>query len=337
MGLLFKIQLKKIEDADVIPFNKKLEEMGIKGSFTTYQDNLDWVNYINEKDSKEAYMRPENGKMTVELLKKAYSLWTKEGMFDTDIGFSRTPVTQMTKIVRFVVENKDAIEFIDNGDSLIERSGVKNKTRIAILGRLEQVDEEPEKLSKDEQTNHSDTQSGQLLCKSFSIKPFWVVFGNVEEPTFMKTRIYVDNLYNDIYKDKKGLSYMLIPLVTLDTNPKFGKLSRDEFFKRAWEMGLREHPNFFFPFVYNDNFVDGVDLEDLAKDFADHYTADELQERFDILKKEMDDKQRCTGFGYGYNDKQKKYLATNSSGKLDLLSICKLSLEIKENAAQYKV
>jgi len=115
---------------------------------------------------------------------------------------------------------------------------------------------------------------------------------------------------------------MLIHCITLGLNPKFGKLSRDEFFQRAWEMGLREHPNFFFPFVYGFDFANSEkmtrkDFVEIAKEFAEHYTKEEIDERFTLVSKNVDRLNRP----YQFDTTKGRYTSSYSNEKLDLLTI----------------
>jgi len=322
MGLQVEIKLKNTEESNINAMNLKLKELGFKRS-----------NFLS-KASLKAWAKHD--KKTVKELKKIWTVDTTIGMLRFDIGFSRTSVTQMRKAVRFIVENNESIEFIDNGHDLFERSELKSETTKAILNSLEEQDEEPELLPIDQQTK-SDLQSGQFLCKSFSINPFWVLFGKVDTPKFMIKRIYVDDLYNSLYRDKNGLGFMLIPLVTLGANPKFGTQTRDEFFTQAWNMGLREHPNFFFSFIYGFGFADSKNFKpekfkEMAKEFVEHYTNDEIVERYKAVEG------RLEAYKYSYNTAQGRFIGYSSMAeeKLDLLTILKVAIEINAKALTYQ-
>lgn len=112
-------------------------------------------------------------------------------------------------------------------------------------------------------------ESGVLKCKSWGIEPFWVVFGKVIEPKFMVKE------NNRLYRDKKGLGYMLLPLINLSLRSHF-----DEIITKAWKLGLREHPAYFGLMVYKMNYMV---VEETAKDLGDFYSESELMERIAII------------------------------------------------------
>lgn len=143
---------------------------------------------------------------------------------------------------------------------------------------------ELEILEKSEQSLHKDLQSGLLLCKSFSPQPFWVIFGKVDSPRFLKEKYYVNDDYNTLHRDKNGYAFLMLPLMTVGTPPLFGKQTFDDMIEHCWNMGLREHPLFVGDIIYHlhlPNFTKKI-VEDVAKDFAELYTKDELIERLGV-------------------------------------------------------
>ena len=120
-----------------------------------------------------------------------------------------------------------------------------------------------------------------MLCKSWGLQPFWVIFGKVkdDQPIFLKDRIYEDDLYNNLYRDDSGYAYLMLPLLPLnDRQLEFV----EKVYKEAWSMGLRENFNLFIPFVYG---LDIVNLDSVAKDYKENYTVEELRERFYFIFK----------------------------------------------------
>jgi hypothetical protein len=269
MGQRVTIRLKAKDDKSITAVNKMLKKAGIKNSFTTEQENIDWVNDINTNpDSPQKHLKP----ITLEEIKKVLSIWCEVGALSLDVAFSRTSQEEAKKYAEFILKNKDSIEGIQGGKDLVQRYDLTREEQDCIF-MLTTKDPELKKLPKEEQTRH-DLQGGLFLCKSFSPSPFWVIFGKVERPTFLKDRIYEDDLMNNIYRDKKGYAYLMIPLLPLN-NKQVEFVS--EVYDSAAEIGLRENFNFIVPLVY------GLDLTNYAAvvdDYRNTYTVEELKDRF---------------------------------------------------------
>ncbi len=248
-----------------------LEQMNfdVKRSFWTEKDNELWLEDINTNpNAHQKHWKPEDRDLTMEELKKQAGAWANTQQLEADLYFSRTSENDMQLLTQFIVENKKDIEYITDVDLLIERGNIKKEYH-SILQTLEKPEEEPEKYPEEERYI-PDIQGGQLLCKSWSPTPFYVTYGKVNRPRFLKEKIYKEELYNNIYRDKQGYSYLLIPLN--DFSPNFA----ETVYEQAWQMGLREHPNFFIPFVYS---YEMNNVREVGKDFAEFYSAEELTER----------------------------------------------------------
>lgn len=285
MGQLVVIKAK--DDADLDNLNASLEKLEIENSFLTQQNLKNWVDDINyNTDSPQKHLKPENNDLTIDEFKKMFPSWTIIGELTFDVAYSRTSQEEASKYAKFIVKNKISIEFIRGGDELISRYKLTPKQK-EVITSLEKISEEPKKLPLDKQ-NHPDLQSGLYLCKSFSINPFWVIFGNVKTPTFLKTKIYEDDIYNNIYRDKKGFGYLMLPLLPLGN-----KISEfiNEVYEYAYNMGLREAFGFILPLIYG---IEFNNIDTMVSDFNNFYTEEELNERFKqvfIMSK----------LSYGYN------------------------------------
>lgn len=174
---------------------------------------------------------------------------------------------------------------------MIERYDLDEK-EIEAITKLNYVPPAPKKLPVEERTK-KDLQGGLMLCKSWGLQPFWVIFGKTknDQPVFLKDRIYEDDSYNTLYRDDSGYAYLLLPLLPLNN-------SQLEFVEKvyndAWSMGLRENFNLFIPFVYG---LDIVNLNSVAKDYKENYTVEELRERFYFIFKATE-----SMFPYNYVD-----------------------------------
>ena len=260
--------------------NLELKRLGVKNSFHTEKDNQAWLDDINKNPkSPQKHLKPENRDLTMDELKNIFPYWTETCLFFTDLYFNRTSESQMKKIATFIEKQCNNIQYIKSGDLLIERCPNLTQKEIDVIKSLKKPEKEPEKLPKDKQ-HVPDLESGLLLCKSFSPEPFWVAFGKVDKPCFLKEKIYKEDIYNNIYRDKQGYAYMLIPLMPFG---EAGLNVAEKTVNHAWKMGLREHPNFFLGYIYNlTHSKDSGEYGELVKSIVEHYTKDELIERFKL-------------------------------------------------------
>jgi hypothetical protein len=278
MGQLVIIRLKTKDDLGIIKINKLLKKAGIKNSFTTEQENINWCKDINTNpQSPQKHLKP----ITLEQLKGMFILWCTVGTLSFDVGFSRTSQAEAKKYAKFILEHEDLIEKLEGADELIERYKLSTAEEI-VIKKLNYIPPAPIKLPVEERTKH-DLLGGLMLCKSWGLQPFWVVFGNVDEPMFMKDRIFEDDINNNLYKDKKGYTYLLLPLLPINNEQlKFV----EKVYDNAWNMGLRESFNLFIPFIYA---MDIINIDKVAKDYKKFYTGEELRERFWMIFKTTSD------------------------------------------------
>jgi len=315
MGQLVYIKAKEGSESDL---NKKLKKAKIKNEFTTAKMNQDWLDDINTNPkAHQRHLKPEDRDLTMEELKKIFPSWTEEGLLDFDVAFGRTSDTEAKKLAEFIVANKDSLEYIKGGDSYLERFEFTPE-QIEVIKSLYQPEPEPEMLPVEEQTN-PDLQSGLYLCKSWSDKPFWIVFGKVERPSFLKTRIYKDDLYNNLYKDKKGLAYMLIPLLPIDNRQvEFVK----EMYEHAASLGLRENFNFIIPLVYG---LDLVNLNEVAANYKETYTPEELQDRFKrVFQMTSSVYPYNRSHGFTWRDDKKRFVPTGGEKSMQINTRCSI-------------
>jgi hypothetical protein len=312
-----KIKLKDLNKINKM--NKVLEEMGIEYKFWSEEDNKAWLNDINTNpESPQKHLKPKGRDLTLAELKEMFEAWTEVGIYETDLYYGRTSEEQMQKIGKFIYNYSDEIEFLDGSDILLERGNIPEEYH-STIAKLEKEDIPPVKLPEDQQYIPN-LDGGVLLCKSWGIKPFWVTYGKVERPRFLKEKIYEDNLYNNIYKDKEGHSYLLVPLN--DFSKGFG----EKVFSEAWDMGLREHPNYFMPMVYS---YDLTDIKKIGESLFEFYSSEELLERFKTVANALPTEVAQSKINFQL-DKKKGIAITYHSGKsrkLDLLNAFKIAME----------
>lgn len=285
MGQLVYIKAKN--DADLNKLNASLEKLELPNLFLTEKHVKDWLEDVNNPDSEHYIKRKDGEKVDYSYLKSYFgSLFTTIGQLSFDVAFGRTSQEEAKNYAKFIVNNKSSIEFLKGSTELISRYVLTSKQK-EVIALLEKQSDEPKKLPIHEQ-HYPDLQSGLLLCKSFSIEPFWVVFGKVDAPTFLKTRIYEDDLMNNIYRDKKGYAYLLLPLLPLGSNTSEFIL---KVYERAYGMGLREAFGLITSFIYG---VEFNNLNDMIEDLMNFYDEDELKERFKSIL-------AMSKSSYGYN------------------------------------
>jgi hypothetical protein len=315
MGQIVYIKAKDTVNLDEL--NTVLTKMGIKNDFTTTKHNIEWLKDINTNpESHQAHLKPKDRDLTMDELKRYFESYTEIGLLSFDVAFSRTDEETAQKYLEFIRAHKKNIEYLKGATELIERyeTSLEDKKVIIMLNR---VDPDPVELPKDQQTT-DDLQGGLFLCKSWSTKPFWVIFGNVDSPVFLKRRIYEDDMYNNIYRDKQGYAYLMLPLLPLNDKQLDFVM---KVYNEAWNMGLREDFNFIIPVIY------GLDLTNyfkVAGDYKEFYTAEEIKERFNQLFKATE-----RSFHYNYpggftwSDVSKRFKPCGNNTSL-MLSKCSI-------------
>lgn len=269
MGQLIQIFLKTNDDKEIEAINKVVKKLKIKNHFITEKMNIEWVDDINNNpNSEQKHLKPT----TLDELKETFSMFTKVGCMDFDVAFDRTSQKEAEKYANFILQYKDHIEYISNGMELIKKYSLSIE-QVECIKTLLEIVEEPELLPINERTK--EINGGILLCKSWGLEPFWVIYGNVDKPTYMINKKYKNDMYNSLYKDKLGYGYMLIPLLPL------GNKSLEfayEVYEQACEIGLRENPNYFLSIVYG---LDLVNYNSVIEDYKQWYNQDEIIDRFE--------------------------------------------------------
>jgi hypothetical protein len=264
--------LKDKSEGNIARLNEVLKELGIESIFLAESDNQAWLDDINKNpESPQKHLKPQDREMTLQELKDMFRGWTIVGQYQTDLYYGRTSDEQMEKLGKFIFDYASELEEVGGVKLLIERGNIPEEYHKTLL-TLKKEEVPPKMLPEDKQYK-PDLESGNLLCKSYSPNPFWVLYGKVDKPKFLKEKIYEEEVYNNLYRDSKGLGYLLIPLY--DFSQGFG----ERVFQEAWDMGLREHPNYFLPMVYNFD-VRKEDIKEIGDTFAVYYTPTELVERF---------------------------------------------------------
>jgi hypothetical protein len=296
MGGFTKIQLKDCDQENIDKQNEKLDKIGLKKDIRFYseKDIRDEYAFYRSTSNKDEYYPPHLFPKPINNYNEFKKIWTGMGeVFVPPIGaltfdcyFDRTSQRAMKMIGKYLLNNIDQIEKVEGSfTTFVERTGLPTKKKL-ILYQLETPKQEPEKLPKKEQYI-PDIQTGHFLCKSIGIEPFWVTFGNVEEPTFMKKKIYKDDLYNEIYRNKEGYAFMLMPLMPLDVETDW----HEKVINRALDLGLREHPIFILSYLYG---VESNNEEKYIKEVKECYSKDEIVKKFNIVHNQLKET-----YGYG--------------------------------------
>ena len=315
MGQLVYIGAKK-ETVEIL--NRALETAKIDNTFITEQDNIDWLNDINQNSkSPQRHLKPEDRDLTMEELIRIFPTYTEVGLLSFDVAYSRTSEEEAQKYLGFIRKHKKDILYLRGADELVNRYKTTDADK-EVIKLLTQTEPEPELLPVEERYT-PDLQSGLFLCKSWSDKPFWVVFGNVERPTFLKEKKYKDNLINNIYRDKKGYAYMLLPLMPINNNQiEFVQ----DVYNQAYSLGLRENFNFIIPLVYG---LDLVNLNDVADDYKVSYTPEELQDRFKrVFSMTSSIYPYRNSMGFIWLDDKKKFNPIGGEGTMQIRTRCSI-------------
>ena len=170
------MKIKFREEADLKALNAKLAEWGVKNRIIEEEDNIAWLKDINENpESPQLHLKPLDRDLTMEELKSYLGMFMEVGVLDVDIHFGRTPVETMKVLALFIYDNQEQIEFITESEILIERGEITAGWLVKGLRKMQRVDEPLELLPEEEYLAQKELQGGQLLCKSWSPNPFWVI------------------------------------------------------------------------------------------------------------------------------------------------------------------
>lgn len=328
MGQLVKIYLKDKSDKNIEKFNEFLNEKNIENSFTSYADMNDWAHDINTNPkSPQAHLKPTTADELIEMFSSLFEI----GVMMFDVAYNRTSQSEASIYAEFILKHVDDIEYINGADELINRYQLSDNEINIIKSLIRDENILPEKLPIDKQYKPN-LQSGLFLCKSFSHKPFWVIFGNVDKPTFLKEKIYVNDIYNNIYRDKNNYAYLMFPLMPLSYKKQVEFAYK--IYDIAFDMGLRENPNFILPLIYG---LDITDIHKVSDNFIETYTNKELIERFKIVLQITNNTFPYNDqYGFLWNDKTNRFKHTGTKptqlllSKINLLNALQNSINNKK-------
>lgn len=308
MGQLVFIYSK--DDKATEQLNIALKEKGIKNSFTTEQDNIDWLNDINKNpNAHQSHLKPNDRDLRMDELKGMFEMFTEINVLSFDVAFSRTTEDEANLYAEFIQENFGLIKSLKGADELISRYSLTIEQK-KIIKAINAGYTEPEKLPKEEQ-QIPDLNGGVLLSVSWGKDPFWIIYGKVDKPTFLKEKIYVNDLYNNIYRDKKKHAYLLVPTIPANiTMDELNKLASD-----IWNMGVREDIYYYMPILYSIEAPEGA-----YKSYAITYTLEEIHERFLERLKQSN----FFSYGIGWNSFKNKFEA--HSDKTSPLALSAMSI-----------
>lgn len=146
MGQLVVIRLKAKDDLGIIEVNKLLKKAGIKRTFTTEQDNINWFNDINNNPkSPQAHLKP----ITLKDLKGLFGLWCEPGVLSFDVAFSRTSQAEAKKFAKFILQHAERIKELEGALGMIERYNL-SKHEVEIIKKLNKIVPASKKLRVNE-------------------------------------------------------------------------------------------------------------------------------------------------------------------------------------------
>lgn len=327
---MFIIQLKRSANPEAM--NAKLEALYSKHRFNSETENQDWLDDINNNpESPQAHLKPKGKDLSMEDLTKTFPKDTKVGLMQVDCSYSRLDKQEAVKLAKFITKNKNAIHFLRNANDFIEKAEITNRSLLNLLNDLNR--RRLPLLERPEDMRDQLPESGIVLVKTWGLQKAWLLFGNVEKnrPVWMKENKYIRKSANRLHTDKEGRGFLLMPLY--DFSPNFA----DVVSKAAWEMSIREHPNFLLNALYGEIFTI-QDIKGTAESFAEFYTIEELIERFAERRKAIaafspisnyDD----NGISFVGTNRVYRFKANNklNEGKAAFLNTLMLSVELATN------
>ena len=76
----------------------------------------------------------------------------------------------------------------------------------------------------------------------------WALYGKVDRPVILKDDLYIDNKFNEFYRDQNGWAFLLLPYIPENAPDRFEQA--DAAYRRAVALGVTERPEIFFTCVY---------------------------------------------------------------------------------------
>lgn len=108
----------------------------------------------------------------------------------------------------------------------------------------------PEKKLRTPEQRRSPPDRGIVLldAKERLGPQIWALYGRVDVPVVLKDDLYLDNRFNDFYRDNNGHAFLLLPAIVQDPAARYEVA--DAAFRRAVALGVTENPIIFFTCVY---------------------------------------------------------------------------------------
>ena len=185
--------------------------------FISEADNQSWLDDINTNpESDQKHLKPKDRDLTMDELTKMFIAWTKVGMAQMDIGFSRMEEEDMQKALTFIGENKSIFKEIDGIHDLVERSETGDKFKHLLY-----LDKHfPESTSKIPETHPKykaiHTSGAIAYIRGTNGAEVGVLYGNVETPQYMRARTTLHPEDSGFIKDPQGRHILLVPLIPMD-------------------------------------------------------------------------------------------------------------------------
>jgi len=302
---MFRIQLGNITETTIEALNQKLYDLGwnqkesgqpfrdkayYKWQFQDFFNNLDGcaekaeqLDYANQQ--RLALTGGVDRDCTYEECLAAYGSEMQENQLCIDINFDRTDKKTMIACALFASgeTNKEFIEYVQYSEDLLSKSELTlDAGGQKILESLEKSEEEPELLPEDERMDRS-IQGGVMLAKYWSPAPdnfVHIIWGHVENASFLKNRQHVDSDYDSLYRCDKKRGVLMVPQIP------FGQQSVEvakNAFHMAATLGVQENPYYFIHMVWKNAFglpESQKERKEIAATLNESYTIEELEVRF---------------------------------------------------------
>lgn len=254
--------------ADVETINA---EMPSQLKFCTDADVTAWLKGINENPSSpQAHLKPKDRDLTRDELESMFSVYTTIGRLDVyewdGCG------EQLAQMVVALEKYQDQISYIETPDhvanALADEGLELLSNRFLAISKPKILHELPP-AERQEHERREKLNGGLFLTSAFgnntARSEFWLIFGSVDSPRFLKDDKYLDDDLNDLYRDANGRAYMLLPLLP------FGKSISETvevWYHKACELGFRESFLTFATGIYNleitDSAVEHMDLGEVS-------------------------------------------------------------------------
>jgi hypothetical protein len=281
MGAYTGVHFKNRRNAN--QFNQHLGIEVVKTIDLMYKDYIETT-----EEEKNDFPNKWGMPFTFKNYVKAYEGFYELNSFSLKVSsYDDEDLNLWEKIYNLVIAFKNEVVETSNWDRFCKELGKDiNEADSYLIAKESNF--EPEKLPLKDQIlyNSPEYRKGISICpplKTWGIGKVNVLFGHVNKPHFLKTKEYVNDLYNSLVRDETGNAYILIPTLTLSPTMR---LEFDQIYQQLFDLSIREEyfmlGNLLFPMLVKE--LGSKDQTVIIDHWKQYYSKEELEQRLNYAK-----------------------------------------------------